>query len=258
MKHQLKYFLAGFIIFATALGLAEIFPGLRPYLPTYDRLVASLKAEFLGVDTLRKTANASGPQGVVLALSWTAAFCETAPHKRECKTQNTDRYDATNFALHGLWPEGQFCTKTPYRNVSNKLWKAMQKAMPGTASGLHKHEWRKHGTCYADTPDRYFTDSLRLVTAFNKTGVRDLFEDKIGKHLTARDIRSAFDDAFGKGAGERVLVHCVRDEGRKLIQELRIRLNGDIGSASLAVLLKQARHQKQGCKGGIIDAVGLQ
>ena len=268
MKRRFHSVLIGLFLFAGALGLAELFPGLRPYLPTFDTLIADLKGESsyryeppanqTNAKSSKHGAKKNTTQDVVLALSWTAAFCETAPHKRECKTQKAGRYDVTHFALHGLWPEGQYCSQTPYQNVSDSLWKAMKKTMPGTASGLHKHEWKKHGTCYSDTPERYYEDSLRLLNAINKTPVRTLFEANIGQHLSARAIRAAFDRSFGKGAGERVLIHCVRDEARTLIQELRIGLKGDIASANLPVLLKQARHKKQGCKGGIIDAVGHQ
>lgn len=268
MKNRLTSLLIGLFLFVGALGLAEVFPGLRPYLPNFETLIADLKGEssyrYEPPVSSKSVANAKerdktiASQEVVLALSWTTAFCETSPHKRECKSQKNGRYDVTHFALHGLWPEGQYCSQIPYRNVSNQLWKNMQKTMPGTASGLHKHEWKKHGTCYSDTPERYYADSLRLADAINKTSVRDLFKSNIGKRISAHDIRAAFDASFGKGAGARVLVHCVRDEGRTLIQELRIGLKGDIASANLPVLLKQARHKKRGCKGGIIDAVGYQ
>jgi len=97
-----------------------------------------------------------------------------------------------------------------------------------------------------------------LTLAFNKTPLQDLFADNIGKHLSSHDIRAAFDEAFGRGAGDRVLVHCVRDGGRQLIQELRIAMRGDLRTTNFPVLLKQARAQKQGCRGGIVDAVGLQ
>lgn len=265
--------LIGLGLFAGALALGEFFPALRPYLPSLDALVAELEGESRysspspAASSERPPAqdHAARPidrqgrgQSAVLALSWTAAFCETAPDRRECEDQEPDRYDATNLALHGLWPEEQFCGGAPYRNVSSDLWQAMQAVMPGTASGLHKHEWEKHGTCYSDTPERYFVDSLRLTLAINKTEVRALLNNNIGKYVPAQDIRAAFDVAFGRGAGDRVLVHCVRDGSRTLIQELRIGLKGDISSAGLAVLLKQARPQKQGCKGGIIDPVGLQ
>lgn len=197
-------------------------------------------------------------QAAVLALSWTPAFCEIARGKRECRSQKEGRYDTRNFALHGLWPQKQYCSHERYQNVPDKLWKAMKIVMPGTASGLHRHEWEKHGTCYADTPDRYFADAVRLTLAMNQTPISDLFRNNIGRNLSSGDIRTAFDEVFGRGAGDRVLVHCVKDGNRQLIQELRISLNGDLAGADFPVLLKQARPQKQGCRGGFVDAVGLQ
>lgn len=268
--------LIGLALFVVALALEEFFPALRPYLPSLYTLVAELEGESRtpssspvvsaepalpqehAAQPIERQGRESRSQNVVLSLSWTPAFCETAPDRRECQNQEPDRYDATNLALHGLWPEEQFCGGAPYRNVSSDLWQAMQTIMPGTASGLHKHEWEKHGACYSDTPERYFADSLRLTRAINSTAVRVLLNNNIGKYVPAQDIRAAFDAAFGRGAGDRVLVHCVRDGSRTLVQELRIRLKGDIANAALAVLFKQARPQKQGCKGGIIDPVGLQ
>ncbi|MCZ7673246.1 MAG: hypothetical protein M5U34_42080 [Chloroflexi bacterium] len=50
-------------------------------------------------------ANADGDfDYYVLALSWQPAFCESQSRKPECASQTRDRYDATNFVLHGLWP----------------------------------------------------------------------------------------------------------------------------------------------------------
>lgn len=267
MKRQLLPVLAALGLFVAAMVVGEFVPALRPYLPDFAGFLSGIAGESPpraapanNTTTARKAAAPvarARVQEAVLALSWQAAFCETAPEKSECKTQEAGRYDATNFALHGLWPEAENCSSTPYSNVPDKLWQAMLTGMPGTASGLHKHEWSRHGTCYSDTPERYFADSLRLVTAFNQTPIRDLFKQNIGRFVSARDIRERFDSVFGRGAGDRVLVDCVRDGERTLIRELRVRLNGDLGSANLPVLLKQARPQKQGCRGGIVDAVGL-
>ena len=58
-----------------------------------------------------QTEQESEPQSVqsghrfVLAISWQAAFCETRPSKLECESQTDDRFDATHFTLHGLWPQ---------------------------------------------------------------------------------------------------------------------------------------------------------
>lgn len=277
-KNSLLSGIVVLVLIGAATGLAEVFPGLKPYLPDIRAAVETLgdnksdtsalpdnapndaRADELVAEAPAPTLPKSNlkTQSAILALSWTAAFCETKPDKRECRDQKAGRWDAKNFALHGLWPVEQYCSRTPYKRVPDKLWKAMQVAMPGTRSGLHKHEWEKHGTCYSKGPARYFADSIRLTLAFNKTPVRDLFAQNMGRQVSASAIRAAFDKTFGRGAGDRVLVHCVRDGNRTLVQELRIALKGDLASANLPVLLKQARPQKRGCKGGIIDRAGFQ
>jgi ribonuclease T2 len=68
--------------------------------------------------------------------------------------------------LHGLWPQPRsqaYCgvderaveqdkrrrwRDLPWERLDDDLWNRLQQAMPGTRSGLHKHEWIKHGTCY--------------------------------------------------------------------------------------------------------------
>jgi ribonuclease T2 len=43
----------------------------------------------------------------VLAASWQPAFCITpaGADKAECVSQTRDRFDATHFSIHGLWPD---------------------------------------------------------------------------------------------------------------------------------------------------------
>ncbi|MDF1749406.1 MAG: ribonuclease T, partial [Alphaproteobacteria bacterium] len=118
----------------------------------------------------------------VLAISWQPGFCETRPSVTECKSQTADRFDATHFTLHGLWPEPRgtvYCGVSPTiqdldrRNrwdalpdltLSHELRDQLDQAMPGTQSGLHRHEWIKHGTC-SEMPDAegYYRESLRLL-----------------------------------------------------------------------------------------------
>jgi ribonuclease I len=71
-------------------------------------------------------------------------------------------------------------------------------------------------------PAEYFEDSLKLLDALNRSGVRDLFAGNIGRELSGDDIRAAFDRSFGAGAGQRVRVSCKNDGGRRLIVELTI------------------------------------
>lgn len=228
-----------------------------------------------------------GSQGAashVLALSWQPAFCETAPRKPECRSQEAGRFDARNFTLHGLWPQKSgaggsdlYCDvpeaqigldkagrwrdlDTPH--IAEPVWQELREVMPGTRSGLHEHEWVKHGTCYGGRSiDEYYADSLKLMRWLNESSLRLRFEASIGRELTGRDIREAFDRDFGRGAGNRLRISCKRDpdSGRNLIVELTLGLSGDIAAAgSLATLVMAAPETDPGCPGGIVDPVGFQ
>ncbi|TIV54020.1 MAG: ribonuclease, partial [Mesorhizobium sp.] len=180
---------------------------------------------------------ASGKPEYVFALSWQPAFCETKGSKPECKAQNPSEFDASHFTLHGLWPQpnGNFYCQVPAGDKANDNpahWAdlppvdldantraELDQVMPGTASKLERHEWIKHGTCYGKSQQEYFADALNLMRAVNASPVRDLFNKNIGKQLTSDQIRGAFNQAFGAGAGDRVRVSCLVDpsSGRRLI-----------------------------------------
>src|SRR5262245_36729555 len=109
--------------------------------------------------------------------------------------------------------------------------------MPGVQSGLHLHEWPKHGSCYEDdktsadagaTPDEYFTEVLALMRQLNNSPVRALFADHLGEVLSREQIEAAFDQAFGAGAAQRVIIKCNGSGGNAAISELWIGLKGDI------------------------------
>ena len=89
--------------------------------------------------------------------------------------------------------------------------------------------------------------------------VRDLFADNIGRTLTRDQIREAFDDSFGRNAGQRVRIACDDDGKRRIISEITIGLWGTPGDApDFGKLIRAARPTDGGCIGGIVDAVGLQ
>lgn len=210
----------------------------------------------------------------VLAVSWQPAFCETASGKPECRSQTRDRFDATNFTLHGLWPRDEYCgvpdrdetadrdsrwSALPEVKLSPALRRKLDTAMPGTLSQLERHQWTKHGTCFPADAEAYFAASLALLDQLNASPVRDLFAGNIGKRLTQRQIRAAFDKGFGAGAGERVRIACDDDGNRTLVTEFTLGLWGTIGSTpDLADLLLAARPSNGGCDAGTIDAAGLQ
>lgn len=223
---------------------------------------------------------ASGKPEYVFALSWQPAFCETKGGKPECKAQNPSEFDASHFTLHGLWPQpnGNFYCQVPAGDKANDNpahWAdlppvdldantraELDQVMPGTASKLERHEWIKHGTCYGKSQQEYFADALNLMRAVNASPVRDLFNKNIGKQLTSDQIRGAFNQAFGAGAGDRVRVSCLVDpsSGRRLIGELTLGLSGPIGPDSkLAdLLMASAPTGKAGCPKGAVDAIGFQ
>ncbi|MCB1457643.1 MAG: ribonuclease [Nitratireductor sp.] len=222
-------------------------------------------------------ADSASPQAYVLALSWQPAFCETAPRKRECRSQMPGRADARQFSLHGLWPQPGsrvYCgvdpsviardksgrwRDIPMQRIETEIWNRLRVAMPGTQSALERHEWIKHGTCHADTPDRYFADSLALLDAINASSMRKLFETRIGSNVTGAEIRRAFEKDFGPGAGKRLRIACERDGNRQIIGEITIGLKGAItGNPDLGALIAAASETDPGCPGGIVDPAGLQ
>jgi ribonuclease T2 len=138
--------------------------------------------------------------------------------------------------------------------VNDSTRGAMTISMPGTASSLDRHEWVKHGTCYSETPEEYYSESLMLLDQINNSSVRDLYANNIGQNITANEIRSKFDEAFGRGAGAKVNVTCT---GR-LITELTINLKGEINTDSrIADLMKNSPTARLSCNGGTIDPVGF-
>jgi ribonuclease T2 len=214
----------------------------------------------------------------VLAISWQPAFCEAKQDKTECRTQSADRFDASHFTLHGLWPQPRsksFChvppdlvaadkdgewEKLPAPNLDASTRASLEEVMPGTMSHLERHEWIKHGTCFQDdSAEAYFSRSIALMTQLNGSKARELFASHIGSEITNAAIKDAFDASFGEGAGDRVRVSCKRDGARNLIVELTIGLVGEIDDdPSLKELIAASKPTDPGCPRGLVDAVGLQ
>ncbi len=214
----------------------------------------------------------------VLALSWEPSFCEAMAGKAECKFATADAYDATHLSLHGLWPQPRnnvFCNvdkataalddnhrweQLPEPQLSPATRAALEQVMPGTKSMLERHEWIKHGTCFpAANADTYFKHAARLTETVNASAVQTFIATNVGKTIQTADLLQAFDDAFGKGAGQRVRVACKDDGGRQLISELTIGLKGDIASgAPLEKLILASKSTDPGCPSGIIDPAGRQ
>lgn len=219
----------------------------------------------------------AGTSAYVFSVSWQPAFCEGKPGKPECGTQSAERFDATHFTLHGLWPQPRsnvYCDvssdlkiadkngdweKLPEPKLSEATKTKLATVMPGTQSKLERHEWIKHGTCFDDPAEEYFSRAIALIDQLNSSKVQELFASNIGSQVTGSAIRNAFDASFGEGAGDRVRVACKRDGGRNLIVEMTIGLAGEIGDQpKLADLIAASGTTDPGCPSGIVDPIGIQ
>jgi ribonuclease T2 len=211
-------------------------------------------------------------QEYVLAISWQPAFCQTHQTKPECESQTEDRFDADHFTLHGLWPQPRdniYCCvseqikkldepetwlELPKLLICESTMNTLRKVMPGVQSGLQRHEWYKHGSCYDDPAEVYYLESMALLEQVNKSVVREFFVANIGKSVTCKDIRDKFDEAFGSGAGARVAIES--DHG--MVTELQLHLKGTIElNTPIGDLLKAADRANRRCTGGVIDPVGF-
>lgn len=218
----------------------------------------------------------------LLAISWQPAFCETRPNKTECETQTSDRFDASNFTLHGLWPQprsNQYCNvsseikrldrssstwqQLPAIELSDALSEELQEKMPGMASGLHLHEWYKHGTCYSETPEEYYRESLALLDQVNNSEVRELFAENIGMNVTSEEILGEFAEAFGNDAGNKVAISCSTDRQptrRRMIGELKLNFQGDIDdNTTMTELFEEGKRVRSRdiCPVGEVDPAGF-
>lgn len=226
---------------------------------------------------LPRPGGASFDGDLVLAVSWQPSFCETRSQRPECRSQTPARFDAKHFTLHGLWPQPRgktYCglseaeqnevrarrwSRLPAVPLSEETRRALDRAMPGTQSNLQRHQWMKHGTCYAAEPETYFRHALMLLGELNGSEVQRFFAESIGARITAEEVRRRFDAAFGSAAGDRVVVRCRDDGGRRLITELQIHLRGPLDDeSSLGGRMAAAGTRGAGCRSGIVDPVGFQ
>ncbi|MDJ0614122.1 MAG: ribonuclease [Rhizobiaceae bacterium] len=220
----------------------------------------------------------SGSADYVLAVSWQPAFCEQRPGKPECRSQRAGRFDANYFTLHGLWPQPRdnvYCgvsqntvkkdksgrwNELPKLDLSQPLRDELASKMPGYRSNLHRHEWYKHGTCMPGySPEKYFRVSLDLLDQLNGSAVRELIVRNISREVPFRDFNTAYQRAFGREAAKRVILDCYRDDGRRIIQEFKLSISGNLSKMpDLGSLLAAGDTVGRSCPGGIVDPVGLQ
>ena len=202
-----------------------------------------------------------------LALSWEPAFCEGKPAAPECQSQRPDRFDASNLALHGLWPNKDgdsahtygYCgvgaaeqaldrpptwCRLPEPAVSAATRVDLNTAMPGATSCLDRHEWSKHGTCSGMTADDYFAYASALVQQVAATGFGRYLTANAGKTVDASEVVAAFERSFGASSGTKLTLNCTDVRGTQALLEVRLHLQNPPRPASelSSMLLDKGDH----------------
>lgn len=127
-----------------------------------------------------------------LAVSWSPEYCRgdlaTRPGNRmQCSGEN-GRF---GFVLHGLWPEArrgpspQWCSLTPRPTMQVLRANLCMTPVPW----LLEHEWAKHGSCMARTPERYFETAAGMWRALSWPDADALSRQE---GLTVGALRDAF------------------------------------------------------------------
>jgi ribonuclease T2 len=212
------------------------------------------------------------PKGLLLALSWQPAFCDTHSEKSECNHRSSHRFDASQFALHGLWPEPrglEYCkTSLTEKELDRaKAWMSLPPVilkesirerlntlMPGSLSGLDRHEWVRHGRCYSDDPERFFEAALSYLEAVNGSSLQRRFSDHLGEVIKADSLRLAFEESFGSGAGRALELICIPFRGQWLYSEVRIYLKGASSDPdAFSDSLDREHVPHKGCEQGLVE-----
>ena len=180
----------------------------------------------------------------LLSVSIQQNFCRFHKNKKECRTLYKNKFAQNNFTLHGLWPQprSRHDCSNRYDRLKSNLWSELKVKMPGVVSGLAKHEWRKHGSCYGKSEREYFKDSLKLLDDVNKGELRDFIFSHKGKVVTKQQIKSVLKYP------RKVQLVCKRG----YISEIRFSLKGDVSKNSLEELQKGAKSLRGGCQRGKI------
>lgn len=160
--------------------------------------------------------------GYILSLSWSPEFCRTRTESPRHARQCSGRGGSFGLIVHGLWPQGQgtggrswpqWCGARSSRLSGSQL--ARQMCVQPSAS-LAMRQWAKHGSCLADTPDRYFRITRILHRSLDWPDL-DRLSRKDG--LTAGDIREAWIEANINWRREMIAVEL---NERGWLEELRL------------------------------------
>lgn len=185
----------------------------------------------------------------ILAMSWQPAFCasDAGAAKAECAGGGQPE-----LTLHGLWPNADrngdgrmneaddYClgpdrarlmrldkgdwSRLPEVELSPDLRRQLSAIMPGTRSGLDRHQWVKHGSCSGLSPEDYFATAAALAEGVKREPFGGLFGAKTVSQIDRRELLSVFNATFGAGASNALQLICRRRDGRSELVEIRLHL----------------------------------
>ena len=155
----------------------------------------------------------------VLALSWSAGFCEKVGWSHDQCEPGRD----LGFVVHGLWPQYERGYPSNCPGPGNPSSIALSRA-----DGLYpdqrlaRYEWRKHGTCTGKSPSDYFADVARARAAVT---IPPSFVKPAGEQTFATiDIERAFYAANPRLRPGMMTVGCRRG----VLEEVRICFTKDL------------------------------
>lgn len=166
-------------------------------------------------------------QGYTLALSWSREFCRGRERDPSMRFQCSGDIGDFGFVLHGLWPEAagpkypQYC-----RNVGVLSRKVVADNICVSPSPqLIQHQWAKHGTCMAKTPEAYFSAAKLLFNAVEFPDMDRLSRQvERGTPLTAAGLTEVF---ASLNTGLPAYAIRIKTSEKGWLQEVRICLGKD-------------------------------
>jgi ribonuclease T2 len=126
--------------------------------------------------------------GYTLALSWSPEYCRSHGRDPANAVQCGGGAGRFGFIVHGLWPEAakgrppQWCATTPRPTLPSLRSNLCMTPSPG----LLEHEWAKHGSCMASSPEGYYRVAATLWQSLRFPDMDRLSRDEA---LTAGTLR---------------------------------------------------------------------
>lgn len=178
--------------------------------------------------------------GYTLALSWSREFCRGRARDPSMRFQCSGDMGDFGFILHGLWPEArgrgfpQYCRSVgilPRNVVSRNICMS-------PSPQLLQHQWAKHGTCMARTPEAYFAAARLMFNALEFPDMARLSrEPERGTPLTVAALAERFAD-LNDGLPANAI--SVKTNAKGWLEEVRICLGKDFKPRRCPIFSKGA------------------